>query len=119
MRLREATRAHSSFAGKAGRGTPCPRFHSNNENPRYPSTSVATFIFDWGRQKLKITSILPSALMRIRGCSVSSLLRGLEELAPTRLRFQLLLIVLQSTDADTVMFYDSDFNPQIDRIGNY
>jgi hypothetical protein len=57
--------------------------------------------------------------MRIRGCSVSSLLRGLEELAPTRLRFQLLLIVLQSTDADTVMFYDSDFNPQIDRIGNY
>lgn len=79
-----------------------------------------------GRRRLRIDSILQKGLMWIRGYFVSLLRRGRVALgSSTFLSFHFLVIVcvvnalsfvLSSlTGADTVIFYDSDFNPQMDR----
>jgi helicase SWR1 len=76
---------------------------------------------DWtAPQKLKIVSTLLNVSTRIRESFASSHHRDLEELGSSELslliKFNYIMLLLSSlTGADTVVFYDSDFNPQMDR----
>ena len=83
---------------------------------------MVTFTFDWmERRKLRIVSTSRNDSTQIPGYSASSRLRGLAELALSIYRLFLtmhnflLIFFCSLTGADTVVFYDSDFNPQMDR----
>jgi helicase SWR1 len=84
---------------------------------------MVTFTFDWmERRKLRIVSTSRNDSTQIPGYSASSRLRGLAELALSIYRlclamhnFLLIFFFCSLTGADTVVFYDSEFNPQMDR----